>query len=125
MWKKLFELRQTCNLIFRREDATFHTAQTIQQFFYYNHMTPLIPLSYSSDLACAPFYIFLRIKNVLIGKRFADVKEVKHTHIHTRTWALNDTNSPSSNSALMSRKKKHLHKWTASKEEYFEGDIIN
>jgi len=40
-------------------------------------MTQLLHPPYTPDLALYDFFLFLRMKKVLKGKRFADVEEVK------------------------------------------------
>jgi hypothetical protein len=48
-----------------------------EKFLTKNSMIRLLHPPYSPDLAPCDFFLFLRMKKVLKGKRFADVKEVK------------------------------------------------
>jgi hypothetical protein len=54
-----------------------HKALSVKQFLTKNSMIQLLHLPYSPDLAPCDFLLFSRMKQVLKGKCFADVEEVK------------------------------------------------
>ena len=58
--------------------APAHTALSAQQFLTKNITIPHVPLTlYTRSCPQAAFFLFPKIKNVLKGKRFADVGEVQ------------------------------------------------
>ena len=58
-------------------NAPAHIVLSVQQFLTKNGMIPLHHPPYSSYLVRSNIFFFPRRKKVLIGKRFADVEEVK------------------------------------------------
>ena len=57
--------------------APAHTALSVQQFLTKNSMTPVPHPPYSPDLTLRDFFLFPWMRNVLKGKHFADVEEMK------------------------------------------------
>ena len=54
-----------------------HTALSVQQFLIKTSMSPMSNPPYSADLAPSNLFLFLWMKNVLKGKDFACMEEVK------------------------------------------------
>ena len=58
-------------------NAPAHTVLSVQQFLTKNAMIPMSHPPYLPDLALGNFFLFPHMKNVLKGKNFANVEEVK------------------------------------------------
>jgi len=59
------------------DNVPAHKALSVKQFLTKNSMTQLLHPPYSPNLAPCDFFLFPRMKEVLKGKRIADVDEVK------------------------------------------------
>jgi hypothetical protein len=82
-------------------------------------MTQLLHPPYSPDLAPCDFFLFPRMKNVLKGKRFADVEEVKKI----TTEALKGITLQEFQDCF-EKWKTRLDRCIVSNGQYFEGDSI-
>ena len=78
-------------------------------------MTQLLHPPYSPDLAPSYFFLFLRMKKVLKGKRFADVEKVKKK---------NDGGIKRHHFARVSGLLRKVDRCIASNGQYFERDSI-
>ena len=72
---------------------------------------------YSPHLSQCDFFLFLRMKGQMKGKRFADVREMKKKTLEV----LNNINTAEFQKCFQQWKKR-WHKCVESKGEYFEGD---
>jgi histone-lysine N-methyltransferase SETMAR len=75
--RKHHELWQSGVWWLHHDNAPAHKFLSVKKFLTKNSMTELLHPPYSPDLAPYDFFLFARIKQVLKGKRFADVEEVK------------------------------------------------
>ena len=93
------------------------TMLSVQQFLTKNGMIPLHHPPYSSYLVRSNIFFFPRMKKVLIGKRFADVEEVKQQMAE----ALKDIKIDKFKNCF-EQWEKCLNRCVASNGEYFGSD---
>ena len=63
--------------ILHQDNAPAHNSLSVKQFLANRNITVLEHPTYSPDLAPCDFYLFPKIKSVLIGTHFVSVKNVK------------------------------------------------
>jgi len=80
-------------------------------------MMPQSP--YSPDLAPCDFFLFLKIKRTLKGRRFASIDEIKSASLKKLK-----TISKTEFQSCFEEWKKRWHKCVISNGDYFEGDNI-
>jgi histone-lysine N-methyltransferase SETMAR len=63
--------------LLHHDNAPCHAALNVREFLA-KHSIPVVPHPpYSPDLALCSFFLFLRLKSILKGKRFQDVAEIQ------------------------------------------------
>ncbi|GFS58992.1 mariner Mos1 transposase [Trichonephila clavipes] len=77
MRMKMPEQQSNNTGILHQDNAPMHTAFSVKQFLVDKHITVLEDLPYSPDLVPYNFYLFLKVKNVLMGTQFLSTEEVK------------------------------------------------
>jgi transposase len=71
------ELWRHRSLILHRNNAPTHSPLCVSQFLPGKGISAMDHPLYSPDLAPADFWLFLKLKSVLKGKRFSDVEDIK------------------------------------------------
>jgi len=84
------------------------------------HQTPVVPHPpYSPDLAPAEFFLFLKHKNTLKGRRFQTIEDIQENAIR-ELRAITE-------SAFQEALQQWKNRWercVASRGDYFEGDSV-
>jgi hypothetical protein len=63
--------------VFDHDNAPAHKALSVKQFQAPTSITEMELPSYSRDLAPNDFWVFLKIKSLLKGRRFQDIEDIK------------------------------------------------
>jgi hypothetical protein len=76
--KKRPEMWSSGDWFLHHDNATAHTALSVQQFFFLaKNMMVITHPPYSPNLAPCNFFLFPRMKGQMTGNHFADVSKVK------------------------------------------------
>jgi len=63
--------------ILHHDNALAHTALSVREFLAIKQITVLEHPAYSPDLAPSDFFLFLTIKEILKGRHFNDIDDIK------------------------------------------------
>jgi len=64
--------------ILHHDNVPAHDALRICEFLAKNSITKMDHPPYSPDLGHCDFWLFLKLKNALMGQRFADLSNIQH-----------------------------------------------
>ena len=99
------------------DNAPAHTALSVREFLASKQITVLEHPPYSPDLAPNDFFLFPKIKEVLKGKNFDDIEDIKANATAALT-AITEKDFQNCFQGWIRR----WHRCIASRGEYFEGD---
>ena len=97
--------------------APAHTALSVREFLATKQITVLEHPAYSPDLAPNDFFLFLKIKEILKGRHFDDIDDVR-----SNTTAALEAIPQNQFQNCFEGWTRHWHQCVASQGEYFEGD---
>jgi len=100
-----------------RDNSPAHTSLLIHEFLTKHEMTVVPQLPYSQDLAPADFFLFLKLKSSLKGRRFQTDEEIEENSIRDLHAILQNTFQDA-----FQNWKKRWEQCIKSGGEYFEGD---
>ena len=63
--------------ILHHDNAPAHTALSVREFLASKQITVLEHPAYSPDLAPSDFFLFPKIKEILIGRHFDDIEDIR------------------------------------------------
>jgi len=75
-WKRP-ELFANNSWILHHENASAHTTLSVREFLATRQITVLEHPAYSPDLAPNEFFLFPKIKEILKGRRFDDIDDIR------------------------------------------------
>ena len=115
--RKRHELFANNSWILHHDNAPAHTALPVREFLATKQITVLEHPAYSPDLAPSDFFLFPKIKEILKGRHFDDIDDIRN----------------STTAALKAIPQNHFqncfegwtrrwHRCLATQGEYFEGD---
>ena len=93
------------------------TALSVREFLATKQITVLEHPAYSPDLAPSDFFLFLKIKEILKGRHFDDIDNIR-----SNTTAALKAISQNQFQNCYEGWTRHFHWCIASQGEYFEGD---
>jgi transposase len=115
--RKRPELFANNSWILHQENAAAHTALSVREFLAIKQMTVLELPAYSPDLATNAFFLFPKIKEILKGRYFDDIDDIRNNT--TAALKAIPQNQFQNCSEEWTRR---WHRCIASQGEYFEGD---
>jgi len=98
-------------------NAPAHTALTVRELLATKQITMLEHPAYSPDLAPSDFFLFPKIKEILKGRHFDDIDDIRSNTTETQK-AIPQNRFQNCFEGLTRR----WHRCIASQGEYFEGD---
>jgi len=69
--------------VLHHDNAPAHTALTVREFLATKQITVLEHPTYSSDLAPSDFFLFPKIKEILKGRHFDDIDDIRSNTVAT------------------------------------------
>jgi transposase len=102
--------------ILHHDNAPGHTALSVRQFLASKQITVLEHPPHSPDLAPSDFFLFPKIKEILKGRHFDDIDDIRSN----TTAALKAIQQNKSQNCFKGWTRR-WHRWIASQGEYFEG----
>ena len=103
--------------ILHHNNAPAHTALSVKQFLVLKEITTLHHPPYSPNLASCDFFLFPKLKGILKGTRFQEVKDIKTSMMrHLKTITKEKL------SQCFKAWSKRMEKCIKANGEYFEGD---
>jgi transposase len=75
--RKRPELFANNSWILHHDNASAHTALSVREFLATKQITVLEHPVYSPDLAHSDFFLFLKIKEILKGRHFYDIDDIR------------------------------------------------
>ena len=115
-WKRP-ELFANNSWILHHDNAPAHTALSVMEFLATKQIIVLEHPAYSPDLTPSDFFLFLKIKEILIGRHFDDTDDIRNNT--TAALKAIPQNKFQNCSEGWTR---HWHRCIASQGEYFEGN---
>ena len=103
--------------ILHHDNAPAHTALSVREFLATKQITLLEHPAYSPDLAPSDFFLFLKIKEILKGRYFNDIDDIR-----SNTTAALMTIPQNQFQNYFEGWSRRWHWCIASQGEYFEGD---
>jgi len=100
--------------ILHHDNALAHTALSVREFLATKQITVLEHLAYSPDLAPNDFFLFLKIKEILKGRHFDDIRSI--------TMAALKAIPQNQFQNCFEGWTRRWHQCIASRGEYFEGN---
>ena len=94
-----------------------HTALSVREFLGTKQITVLEHPAYSPDLASSEFFLFPKIKEILKGRRFDDIDDIR-----SNTTAALKVIPQNQFQNCFEGWTRRWHRCIASQGEYFEGD---
>ena len=79
-FQKRTELWKNQSWILNHDNAPAHTSVFVSEFLAKNKTVIMPQPPYLSDLALADFFLFLKLKTPLKGRRFATFEEIKEKY---------------------------------------------
>jgi len=119
-WKSLTEttwIFANSSWILHHDNSPVNTALSVREFLTSKEMTVLEHLVYSSDLDPSDFFPFLKIKEVLWGRYFADIDYIRNNKM-AALKAIPENQFQNCFEGLT----RPWHRCIPSQGEYFEGD---
>jgi len=99
------------------DNAPSHTALSLREFLATKQITVLEHPVYSPDLAPSDFYLFPKIKEILKGRHFDDIDDIRsNTTAGLKAIPQNQLEN------CFKGRTRRWNRCIASQEEYFEGD---
>ena len=128
--KKRPEMWSSGDWFLHHDNATAHTALSVQQFFFLaKNMMVITHPPYSPNLAPCNFFLFPRMKGQMTGNHFADVSKVKKKTLEVLDNRCQWSEEEVLNNISMEEFQKCFQQWEKrwykyieSKGVYFEGD---
>ena len=117
--RKRPELFANNSLILQHDNAPAHTALSVKEILATKQITVLEHPAYSPDLAPSDFFLFPKIKEILKGRHFDDIDDIRSN----TTAALKDIPQNQFQNCFEGWTRR-WHRCIASKGECFEGDHI-
>ena len=114
--QKRTELWNHQSWILHHDNPPAHTSMLVCEFFVKNKTVIMPQPPYSPDLATADFFLFLKLKTPMKGKRFATIEEIKKNR-NRSCWRYQKTLFRSVSRIA----KTHWLKCILSEGGYFEG----
>ena len=88
--QKRTELWKNQSWILHHDNAPAHISMLVREFLAKNKTVIMPQPLYSLDLVTADFFLFLKLKTPIKGKRFATIEEIKekskHKLLHIHNW---------------------------------------
>ncbi|EGI59805.1 FLJ37770-like protein, partial [Acromyrmex echinatior] len=108
------------NWLLHHDNALAHISLLVREFLAKNNTLMMPQPPYSPDLAPCDFFLFLKLKRPMKGRRYATIEEIK-------TASKEELNKITKNDFLKCFEdwKKRWHKCIISDGDYFEGDKID
>ena len=115
-WKRP-ELFANNSWVLQHDNAPAHTALPVRQFLAIKQTTVLEHPAFSPDLAPSDFFLFLMIKEILKGRHFGDIDDIRsNTTVALKAISQNQSQN------CFEGWTRHWHRCIASQGEYFESD---
>jgi len=102
--------------ILHHDNAPAHTALTVRDFLAAKQITVLEHPAYSPDLASSDFFLFPKIKEIMKGRHFDDIDDIRSNTTALKAISQNQFQN------CFEGWTRHWHRCIASQGEYFEGD---
>jgi len=115
--RKRPELFANNSWILQHDSAPAHTALSVREFLATKQITVLEHPAYSPDLASNDFFLFPKIKEILKGRHFDDIDDIR-----CNTTAALKATPQNQFQNCFERWTRCWHRCVASQGEYFEGD---
>jgi len=115
--RKRPELFANNSWILHHDNAPTHMGQCVREFLATKQITVLEHPAYSPDLAPSDFFLFPKIKEILKGKHFDDIDDIR-----SNTTAALKAISQNQFLSCSEGWTRRWHQCIASQGEYFEGD---
>ena len=115
-WKRP-ELFANNSWILHHDNAPAHTALSVREFLATKQITVLEHPAYSPDLAPNDFFLFPKIKEILKGRHFDDIDDIR-----SNTMAALKAIPQNQFQNCFEGWTRRWHRCIASQGEYFEGD---
>ena len=111
------ELSANNSWILHHDNAPAHTALSVREFLATKQITVLEHPAYSPDLAPSDFFLFPKIKEILKGRHFDDIDDIRRN-----TAAVLKAISQNQFQNCFEGWTRRWHRCIGSQGEYFEGD---
>ena len=111
------KLRHFKRIIKKHDYAPAHTALSVREFLATKQITAFEHPAYSPDLAPSDFFLFPKIKEILKGRHFDDIGDIR-----SNTTAALKAIPQNQFQDCFEGWARRWHWCTASQGEYFEGD---
>ena len=115
--RKQPELFASNSCTLHHDNAPVHTALSVRQFLATKQITLLEHPAYSPHLATSDFFLFPKIKEILKGRHFDDIDDIR-----SNTTAALKVISQNQIQNCFEGWTRRWHRCIASQGEYFEGD---
>jgi len=115
--RKRPELFASNSWILHHDNAPAHMALSVREFLATKQITVLEHPAYSPDLAPSDFFLFPKIKEILKGRHFDDIDDIRSS-----TMAALKAIPQNQLQNCFEGRTRHWHRCMASQGEYFEGD---
>jgi len=115
--QKQLKLFANNSWILHHDNAPAHTALSVRDFLATKQITMLEHPACSPDLAPSDFFLFLKVKEILKGRHFDDIDDIR-----SNTMAALKAIPQNQFQNCFEGWTRHWHQCIASQGEYFEGD---